>query len=132
MFHVEQVERSSMIRADVSRGTFCVGRFADTVPAMWMSSPRPRKTFHVERSASDDFNSMGLGWIHRHCFTWNNSEIEIEVRCEKLRGWILAVTHEYKSPQRPRNWFRLVPIPTVNAGDTCCILSPNPKRHFLD
>jgi len=27
---------------------------------MWINSPRPGKTFHVERSASDDFNLLEL------------------------------------------------------------------------
>ena len=40
--------------ADVSRGTFSMVWFADAVPTVSISSPRPRRTFHVERSASDD------------------------------------------------------------------------------
>ncbi len=58
MFHVEHWRESSITGAYVLRGTFSVLWFADTVLTMWVSSPRLRKTFHVERSACDDFNFM--------------------------------------------------------------------------
>src|SRR5256885_7917355 len=42
-----------------------------TVPTRPISSPRLSKTFHVERSASDDSNFMQFALVefHRHCFT---------------------------------------------------------------
>jgi hypothetical protein len=116
MFHVEQVEASSMngvsVWWNIGSGSSMTGGLFHAESFAWvglwtqfqrrrLSSPRPRKTFHVERSASDDFYFVESSAvrIHAHCFAWNNLPAEIGVRYRKLRGWILAVAHQYKSPQ---------------------------------